>query len=224
MRKGKTKKERTHFPGITATEWELIFAQESVTHLFPSHATLHPSHYKYGAGHSCKLRALSTPKMPKWGQSLGIKYSHIQRRTTTNWVKTLCSELTTLTPAPHLSGLYSRTRGGRGAIGICRHRKAVFIVRVLLSPSSPFLLLGEEEQDVVSIHWSQATKALKESFVRAPTSRIYSAALDGWRLWDLRAATGEKVAGGVSGRHGFTPGEFSLTGAQDHFLPRACWR
>lgn len=223
MRKGKTKKEKTHFPGVTAIEWELIFAQESVTHLFPSHATLHPSHYKNGAGHFCKLRAFSTPKTPKWGQSLGMKYSHIQRRTTNNWVKTLCSGLTILTPAPHLFGLYSKTRGGRGAIGSCRCRKAVLIVRVLLSPSSPFLLLAEEEEDAVSIHWSQATKAWKNHLLgyRHPGYTVLPSTAGGC---GIRAATGEQVAGGVSGRHGFTPGEFSLTGAQDHFLPRACWR
>lgn len=113
--------------------------------------------------------------------------------------------------------------GEWGAMGLCRCREAVLIVKILLPPQSPFLPL-EGEEDALSIPWGQATKALRESLVRAPISRICDATLTGWRLWNLRTTAGEQVAGGVSGRYGSTSEEFSLTWAQDPLLSRACGR
>lgn len=95
-------------------------------------------------------------------------------------------------------------------MGLCGRREAVLIVKILLPPQSAFLPLGEVEGDALSIPRSQATKALRESPVRAPISRIYGATLTAWGLWNLRTPADEQVAGGVSGRHGSTPEEFSL--------------
>ena len=41
--------------------------------------------------------------------------------------------------------------GGGGAMGLCRHREAVLIVKILLPPQSPFLPLGEGEGGALSI-------------------------------------------------------------------------
>lgn len=139
---------------------------------FPDQATSLPFHYKSDAGHS--------------------------------WVKKLCSGLTwfcsTNSHQPHNFPGHTAVLGEDGEPWDQQAQGPVPTVRVLLPPRGPFPPLRVEDEYAASNHWSQATKALKESFAGAPTSRIYSALLASWRLWNLRAASGEQIAGEGSGR------------------------
>lgn len=141
-----------------AIEWEFVFFQKSVIHLFPRYATPLPSQYQRAQATTWKHHAFSTSKIPHWRQR-DSKYFHILMRATNNWAKELSSGLNWLYSAylscqPHIFQARARLGEVRGSHENLQPHECNAHSESPSPPLSPFHPFGEEAEDAKNSHWS----------------------------------------------------------------------